>query len=62
MTNQRHRMAELSRFAGIVSHDLRTPLTSLHGWLELANEAHADGEDVGPLLERAFAPASAWNA
>lgn len=55
VTNQRHRMAELSRFAGIVSHDLRTPLTSLHGWLELANEAHADGEDVGPLLERAFA-------
>lgn len=53
VTNQRHRLAELSRFAGIVSHDLRTPLTSLHGWLELANEAAADGEDVGPLLERA---------
>lgn len=55
VTNQRHRLAELSRFAGIVSHDLRTPLSSLHGWLELATDAAADGEDVGPLLERAAA-------
>lgn len=53
VTNQRHRLAELSRFAGIVSHDLRTPLTSLHGWLELASEAHQHGEPVGPLLDRA---------
>lgn len=55
VTNQRHRLAELSRFAGIVSHDLRTPLSGLHGWLELASDAAADGEDVGPLLERAAA-------
>ena len=55
VTNQRHRLAELSRFAGIVSHDLRTPLSSLHGWLELATDAAADGEDVRPLLERAAA-------
>ena len=55
VTNQRHRLAELSRFAGIVSHDLRTPLSSLHGWLELATDAAADGEDVGPLLARAAA-------
>lgn len=55
VTNQQHRLAELSRFAGIVSHDLRTPLSSLHGWLELASDAAADGEDVGPLLERAVA-------
>jgi signal transduction histidine kinase len=55
VTNQRHRMAELSRFAGIVSHDLRTPLTSLHGWLEMASEAAANGrtEAIGPLLRRA---------
>lgn len=55
VTNQRHRMAELSRFAGIVSHDLRTPLTSLHGWLEMASEAIANGDtdSLGPLLRRA---------
>ncbi len=55
VTNQRHRMAELSRFAGIVSHDLRTPLTSLHGWLELALDAarRSDDEIIEPLLRRA---------
>ncbi|PUA80918.1 PAS domain-containing sensor histidine kinase [Nocardioides currus] len=55
VTNQRHRLDELSRFAGIVSHDLRTPLTSLHGWLEMAHEAAENGEDVAPLLKRAEA-------
>ena len=28
----------LDQFAGIVSHDLRNPLTALHGWLDLAEE------------------------
>jgi signal transduction histidine kinase len=57
VTNERHRMAELSRFAGIVSHDLRTPLTALHGWLELARDAaaHSNDETLEPLLWRAEA-------
>lgn len=57
VTNERHRMAELSRFAGIVSHDLRTPLTALHGWLELARDAAAlsGDETIDPLLGRAEA-------
>lgn len=55
VTSQRQRLDELSRFAGIVSHDLRTPLTGLHGWLELAREAALDGrtEDIEPMLRRA---------
>jgi len=57
VTNERHRMAELSRFAGIVSHDLRTPLTGLHGWLELAREeaALSGAQAIEPLLRRAEA-------
>lgn len=57
VTNQRHRLAELSRFAGIVSHDLRTPLTSLHGWLELARDAArlSGDETIEPMLDRAEA-------
>lgn len=55
VTSQRQRLDELSRFAGIVSHDLRTPLTGLHGWLELAREAALAGriEDIEPMLRRA---------
>ncbi|MGS0626096.1 sensor histidine kinase, partial [Ralstonia sp. VS2407] len=57
VTSQRQRLDELSRFAGIVSHDLRTPLTGLHGWLELAREAARAGrtEDIEHMLCRAEA-------
>lgn len=55
VTNHQHRFAELSRFAGIVSHDLRTPLTSLNGWLELAHDAlrRRDVDALEPLIARA---------
>ena len=43
VTAQRQRMAELASFARVVAHDLRTPLTSLYGRLELAREDLEDG-------------------
>lgn len=56
VTAQRQRMAELSGFARIVAHDLRTPLTSLYGRVELAREDLEDGryDDVGTHLDRAM--------
>ncbi|WP_295662149.1 ATP-binding protein [uncultured Nocardioides sp.] len=55
VTAQRQRMAELAGFARIVAHDLRTPLTSLYGRLELAREDLEDGQyaDVHTHLGRA---------
>ncbi len=42
VTAQRARLRELSDFAGMVAHDLRGPLTVLHGWLEVVE----DGDPV----------------
>jgi signal transduction histidine kinase len=39
VTAQRERLTELTSFAGVVAHDLRAPLSSLHGWLEMAEDA-----------------------
>ena len=39
VTAERERLSELTGFAGVVAHDLRGPLTSLHGWLELAEDS-----------------------
>ncbi len=44
VTAERERLSELTGFAGVVAHDLRGPLTSLHGWLELAEDS-LDGDD-----------------
>ncbi len=44
VTAQRERLGELTGFAGVVAHDLRSPLTSLSGWLELIADALADGD------------------
>ena len=41
VTAERERLTELTGFAGVVAHDLRGPLASLHGWLELAEDAFA---------------------
>lgn len=40
---QRQRFDELAAFARVVAHDLRSPLTSLSGWIELAREDALDG-------------------
>ncbi|WP_162598556.1 sensor histidine kinase [Nocardioides gilvus] len=55
ITDHQNRLQELSGFAGIVAHDLRTPLTSLEGWLEMAQETleAGDQEKAGVLLTRA---------
>lgn len=55
VTDQRRRTAELAQFAGVVAHDLRTPLMSLRGLLELAayEVAHGKADEVAPLIERA---------
>ena len=59
VTEQHDRIHELSGFAGVVAHDLRAPLTSLEGWLELAEEAlraqSPDTEQVAGMLTRARA-------
>jgi signal transduction histidine kinase len=41
VTAERRRIDELASFAGVVAHDLRTPLTSVEGWTEMAAEAMA---------------------
>lgn len=55
VTAERERLSELTGFAGVVAHDLRGPLTSLHGWLELAEDSLGgpDTEKVGEFLSRA---------
>lgn len=55
VTAERERLSELTGFAGIVAHDLRGPLTSLHGWLELAEDSLVgkDTSRVGEFLARA---------
>ncbi|WP_145965132.1 ATP-binding protein [Nocardioides daphniae] len=57
ITEHHARLQELSGFAGLVAHDLRSPLTSLEGWLEMAEEALSsrDPEEAGALLVRARA-------
>lgn len=47
----------LSRFAGEISHDLRTPLTSLRGFLELVLSRRVPEEVAETLLVRALANA-----
>jgi PAS domain S-box-containing protein len=47
--------AELDRFAGVVSHDLRSSLTAVTGFLMLLERRHADelGDDARSLLASA---------
>ncbi len=47
VTTQRERLSELTGFAGVVAHDLRSPLTSLSGWLELIQDSLQDGDVAG---------------
>lgn len=57
ITEHQARLQELSGFAGIVAHDLRAPLSSLEGWLEMAEESLAfrDPAQASALLARARA-------
>lgn len=55
VTSERERLSELTGFAGVVAHDLRSPLSSLHGWLEMAEDSLDLGDParVGDFLARA---------
>jgi signal transduction histidine kinase len=55
VTSNRERLSELAGFAGVVAHDLRSPLASLHGWLEMAEESLSAGssEKAGEFVARA---------
>lgn len=57
VTEHQARLQELSGFAGVVAHDLRAPLSSLEGWLEMAEESLSarDPEEASALLARARA-------
>ncbi|QZY28269.1 sensor histidine kinase [Nocardioides coralli] len=50
VTAERDRLSELTGFAGVVAHDLRSPLASLHGWLELAADAVSGPRPAGAML------------
>lgn len=54
VTAQRRRLDELSSFAGVVAHDLRSPLSGLLGWLEMVEvaAATADMAEVRGLVPR----------
>lgn len=55
VTAERERLSELTGFAGVVAHDLRGPLSSLHGWLELAEDSLESGlsDKAGEFVSRA---------
>jgi signal transduction histidine kinase len=57
VTAQRERLGELASFAGVVAHDLRSPLASLSGWLEMAADAldETDGPAASSFVGRARA-------
>ncbi len=46
VTSQRARVRELTNFAGMVAHDLRGPLTTLDGWLEVLQDGSARGTEL----------------
>ncbi|GAA1476206.1 hypothetical protein GCM10009623_06520 [Nocardioides aestuarii] len=55
VTSNRERLSELAGFAGVVAHDLRSPLASLHGWLEMAEDTLTAGKPdrAGEFITRA---------
>ena len=57
VTAEHERLNELIGFAGVVAHDLRSPLTALQGWLELLEDAleHGRPDRATDLARRARA-------
>ena len=55
ITAERERLGELTSFAGVVAHDLRSPLAGLTGWLEMAGDALdlPDAQQARGFLARA---------
>lgn len=60
VTESVHRIQELTHFADIAAHDLRSPLTALYGLLEIAQDSD-DLEEIQMLLARSQASARRMN-
>jgi signal transduction histidine kinase len=46
ITLEREMRTELAAFAGVVAHDLRTPLAGIDGWTELVEDQLSSGERI----------------
>lgn len=53
VTQERSKSRQLAEFAGVVAHDLRSPLSATLGWLDLADEVREDPELLANALKRA---------
>ncbi len=53
VTDEQRKARQLADFAGIVAHDLRSPLSATMGWLDLAEELIDDPAQLGNALRRA---------
>jgi len=60
VTDSVHRLQELTQFADIAAHDLRSPLTALYGLLEIAQDS-TDLDEIQMLLARSQASARRMN-
>jgi len=54
VTAERERLGELTSFAGVVAHDLRSPLASLAGWLEMAADSLEEVGEARAVAASAF--------
>lgn len=52
VTEERRRTEELSRFAGVVAHDLRNPLSAIRAWVEVLQDEFEDDPTHRQMLER----------
>ena len=53
VTQERSKSRQLAEFAGVVAHDLRSPLSATLGWLDLADEVRDDPSQLANALKRA---------
>jgi signal transduction histidine kinase len=60
ITESVYRLQELTHFADVAAHDLRSPLTALYGLLEMAQDSD-DLEEIQLLLSRSQASARRMN-
>lgn len=60
ITESVHRLQELTHFADVAAHDLRSPLTALYGLLEMAHDSD-DLEEIKLLLSRSQTSARRMN-
>lgn len=53
VTTEQRRIEELASFAAVAAHDLKSPLTAVQGWIEVAEDVlHSDPEMALLALER----------